>query len=132
MIGYDYTESKIGKDGRSYITFLTKPIRLDEHGLRSGEAVYILLNYAKESTEIYKFQWVRGIPSEFELIKRLKGEIITSPEIPSLMERFGINIKRTEEEENAGCNDTRHEILYKQRKPTAQFQKREKSSLGEF
>ena len=93
MVGYDYTESKIGGDGRAYITFLTEPIRLDSNGLRHGNAVQISLSYAKECTEIYKFRWVSGVPHDFELVKRLKGEIIVPSEIPSLMEKLGINIK---------------------------------------
>lgn len=99
MIGYDYTHSNIGKDGKEYIMFMIEPERLDSRGLRNGRAINISIDHKKQTTVICRFRWIGGIPHDFELIKRLKGEVITDSEIPDLMSKLGIVLRKERLEE---------------------------------
>ena len=90
--GYDYTHSEIGANGEAYITFMTRPKRLDNNGLRYGPAIYILNDHIKNCATVFQFRWQFGRPFGFEQIAVLKEETICDTEVPALMNKLGIII----------------------------------------
>lgn len=90
--GYDYTHSEIGANGEEYITFMTRPERLDDNGLRYGPAIYILNDHIKNCATVFRFQWQFGRPFGFEQIAAFKEETIWDTEVPALMNELEISI----------------------------------------
>lgn len=93
MFGYGYMHSKIGSDGKDYITFMIEPEVVDSHGMRWARAVDITNDYKKNTAQISTFRWVQGVPSDWKIIKVLKEETVSDSEVPALMEKLGIVIK---------------------------------------
>lgn len=93
VIGYDYTHSNIGADGKDYITFMIEPERLDSHGMRCARAVDITNDYKKNIARISTFQWIYGYVKNFEVIKILKEQTVSDIEVPVIMKKLGITIK---------------------------------------
>lgn len=85
---FDFTVSNIGRDGHQYFTGMLEPERLDSHGLRLGKAFSIELYHKQQKSELYRFDWIGGIPHNWELIATFKGEIISEFEVTAILERY--------------------------------------------
>ena len=95
-IGYDYTHSAVDGNGAEYITFMLGHERLDGNGLRYGKAVHIEIDNKRQKTTVYTFDWIRGAPANHKKIAELKDDVVGDAEIPSLMERLGIEVKEAQ------------------------------------
>ena len=89
---YDYTHSEMDASGKDYISFMTRPERLDNNGLRYGPAICIFNDYIKNCATVFQFRWQIGRPFGFEQIAVLKEETICDTEVPALMNKLGITI----------------------------------------
>ena len=91
--GYGYTHSAVDGNGVEYISFMLEPERCDGNGLRYGKAVNIDIDNKRQKTTVYTFDWIRGGPQNYKKIAELKDEVVGEVEIPSLMERLGIEVR---------------------------------------
>lgn len=90
--GYDYTHSAVDGNGVEYISFMLEPERLERNELRYGKAVHIDIDNRRQKTTVYTFDWIHGAPANHKKIAELKDEVVGDVEIPSLMERLGIEV----------------------------------------
>ena len=94
MIGYNFARSNIGSDGIGYFTFDLEPTKLDNRGLIHGvRAVDFTHNHKKQQPTISSFVWNHGAPSDWNELKKIKDEIIEEIEVPSWLEKLGLEIK---------------------------------------
>lgn len=87
---YDFTVSGIDGNGQQYMSGMLEPEWLDNRGLRNGRAFSIELDHQKQISTIMNFQWISGAPRNFEVIAKLKGEIVDVVEVPGLLEKYKI------------------------------------------
>jgi hypothetical protein len=94
MIGSHFVRSTIDGDGRQYWSFQVKAPRLNAYGLwDGGTSISVDFDHKKQTTEIYKYTWSSGAPTNFQLLKRFKGEIIGEQELPRILQELGIEVE---------------------------------------
>lgn len=77
-----WCESSIGRDGRQYFVLMDKVPCVNSNGLYNGGHFYSFhLDHAKNTTELYEYVFLNGVPTGFDrCLKKWKDEIITIQE----------------------------------------------------
>lgn len=90
---YNVKESLIDNQGYQYICGMLEEPKLNERGLWHGiKAFDILNNHKRQTATISKFEWINGVPSNFETVRKIQQEIIDTAEIEQVLRSVGIII----------------------------------------
>lgn len=85
---FDFTVSGIDGNGFQYYTGMLEPERLDSHGMRVGSAFHIGISHSKSQSSLWTFQWIGGVPHNWEHIKTFKGEVLDPSETEQILKKY--------------------------------------------